>query len=52
MIIFNHGDYQKRLEVVKHVEKYKSKLTQKQIVGRTKVTQFIATCKSKMSTGI
>ncbi|XP_028417825.1 uncharacterized protein LOC114542490 [Dendronephthya gigantea] len=44
---FQPWDYQKRLEVVKRVEKYKSKLTQKQLVGRTKVTQFIASQKSR-----
>jgi hypothetical protein len=40
---FKPWNYQKRLQDVKRVKKHKSKLTPKQIVGRTKVTQFIAT---------
>ncbi|CAB4014890.1 Hypothetical predicted protein [Paramuricea clavata] len=43
---FKPWNYQKRLQDVKRVEKHKSKLTPKQIVGRTKVTQFIASQKS------
>ena len=44
---FKPWNYQKRLQDVKRVEKHKSKLTPKQIVGRTKVTQFIASQKSR-----
>ena len=44
---FKPWNYQKRLQVVKRVGKYKSKLTQKQLVDRTEVTQFIASQKSR-----
>ena len=44
---FKPWNYQKRLQIVKRVEQHKSKLTQKQLVGRTKVTEFIASQKSR-----
>ena len=44
---FQPWNYQKHLQDVKRVEKHKSKLTPKQIVGRTKVTQFFASQKSR-----
>ena len=48
-----HDDYfkpwncQKRAQIVKRAEQHKSKLTQKQLVGRSKVTEFIASQKSR-----
>ena len=44
---FKPWNYKNRLNVVKLVEKHKTKLTQKQLAARTKVTEFIASQNSR-----
>ena len=44
---FKPWNYKDHLKVVKLVEKHKTKLTQKQLAARTKVTEFIASQNSR-----
>ena len=44
---FQPWDYKSRVKIANSVAKFKSKLTQKQVVARTKITEFIANQKSR-----